>query len=253
MMQPTFLAVAITMILLIGFVLVVLRSLTISAGIRIRADMVKLLESYDRIIETKSREIQRLQQELDAVSAKPESTVAVTAGHTSEDGKAMPAMSIPEAVEYRHATLGGSYGTIRDHFFLSEQDQQTLVEQVAQEENGTPRGAAAAALRQSLSYDTVFRMALLSPEEQLRLLDTSLSDEDWTLLRDFCEEQRDQPFSVTRFCDWLEERSVLESDEIRVRGSDETPSDGRPRICEGVQIMVGSKLYDYSINEREIS
>lgn len=252
-MNLQFAAVIILMTLMIVFVMIVLHGLAVSAGIRIRADMVKLLESYDRIIETKSREIQRLQKELETAATKPDTAAAVPVIHTSEDGKGTSSMSIPEAAEYRHATFGGSYGTIRDHFFLSEQDQQTLVDQVAQEENGTPRGAAAAALRQSLSYDTVFRMALLSPEEQLRLLDTSLSDEDWTLLRDFCEEERDEPFSITRFCDWLEERSVLESDEIRVRGSDETPSDERPRICEGVQIMVGSKLYDYSINEREIS
>lgn len=253
-MEPTFLAVVIIMVLLIAFVLVVLRSLTISAGVRIRADMVKLLESYDRIIETKSREIRRLQQELEKASAKPEAAAAAVIRHASEDGKTAPAVAVPEAAEYRHTTFGGSYGTIRDHFFLSEQDQQVLVEQVQSEANGTPRGAAAAVLRQSLSYDTVFRMALLSPEEQLRLLDTSLSDEDWTLLRDFCEEQPpDTPFDITGFCDWLEERSVLESNEIRVRSSDDSMQDGQARICEGVQIMAGSKLYDYSINEREIS
>ena len=252
-MNLQFAAVLILMTMMIVFVMIVLRSLAVSAGIRIRADMVKLLESYDRIIETKSKEVQRLQKELETAASKPETAAPITVSHTSEDGKPVAAMTIPEAAEYRHTAFGGSYGVIRDHFFLTEQDQQALVDQVAQEENGTPRGAAAAALRQSLSYDTVFRMALLSPEEQLRLLDTSLSDEDWTLLRDFCEEQRDMPFSITRFCDWLEERSVLESDEIRIRGAEETPSDGRPRICEGVQIMVGSKLYDYSINEREIS
>ena len=251
MMQPTFLAVALIMIVLIGFVLVVLRSLTISAGIKIRADMVKLLESYDRIIEAKSREVQRLREELETMP-EPSGERAEVAPPPRTEEKPGAAMSIPDAAEYRHADFGGSYGTIRDHFFLTEQDQDALVEQVRQEESGTARGAAAAALRQSLSYDTVFRMALLAPEEQLRLLDTSLNDEDWTLLRDFCEETPDAPFSITRFCDWLEERSVLESSEIRIRGSEDT-EDGRPRICEGVQIMAGGKLYDYSINEREIS
>ena len=254
MMQPTFLAVVIIMILLIGFALVVLRSLTISAGVRIRADMVKLLESYDRLIETKSREIQRLQQELEAAAAKGETTPAPTVIRSGESGKPTPVMSVPEAPEYRHTTFGGSYETIRDHFALSEQDRRALVEQVQGEADPSSRGASARALRQSLSYDTVFRIALLSPEEQLRLLDTSLSDEDWTLLRDFCEEQSpDTPFDITGFCDWLEERSVLESDEIRIRGSEDTAQDGQARICEGIQIMVGSKLYDYSINEREIS
>ncbi|MDD6159718.1 MAG: LapA family protein [Oscillospiraceae bacterium] len=252
-MKLTFLAVVIVMIVLIGFVLLVLRSLTISAGIRIRADMVKLLQSYDRILEEKSREIKRLQKELEEMpdpAARPE---PVQSEPVSTEPQERGSASIPEAAEYRHSAFGDSYGAVRDYFMLSEQDKQALVEQVRKEEAGTPRGAAAAALRQSLSYDTVFRMTLLSPEEQLRLLDTSLNDNDWTLLRDFCEEQGDTPFNITRFCDWLEELSHLESGEILVRGSGDASGDGQNGICEGIRIVVGNKLYDYSIDEREIS
>ncbi len=252
-MEPTFLAVALIMVLLIGFVLIVLHSLTISAGIRIRADMVKLLESYDKVIEAKSRQIQDLQKELDSLSGQTRAPAAASAAPSREE-EPRTASAIPAAAEYRHAAFGGSYGAIRDSFFLTDGDKQALVDQIAREEHGTPRGEMAGALRQSFSDDTVFRMTLMDPEEQLRLLDTSLNDEDWTLLRDFCEERQTggEPFSVTRFCDWLEEIAALESGQIDVRGSEGSAQDGTPRICEGVQILVGSRLYDYSINEREI-
>ena len=227
-MNLQFAAVVILMVLMIAFAMIVLHGLAVSAGIRIRADMVKLLGSYDRIIEEKSREIRRLQKQLEAAEAKRAAPVEVRPPVPAAERTAPAAVPIPEAAEYRHTALGGSYETTR-------------------------RGAAAAALRAALSYETVYRMALLAPEEQLRILDTSLSDEDWTLLRDFCGERGDAEFSVTRFCDWLEERSMLESGEVRVRDGRETSPDGQPRICEGVQIMAGGRLYDYSINESEIS
>ena len=128
------------------------------------------------------------------------------------------------------------------------------------------RGRAAADLRQALSFDTVFRLAQMPPEDQLELLDASLDDGDWALLRDFCEERLDAPFDITRFCDWLEERAALEGERLLVRcgeglgGGPESPPivldeevDHRPKICEGIQVVAGNKLYDYSINEREIS
>lgn len=253
-MEPTFIVVAMVMVLLLGLVLMILRSLTISAGIRIRADMVRLLEAYDRIIETKSREVQRLQKELEKAELKPAPASAASAGaEAAETLSTSSAPVLPNTAEYRHMAFGGSYGAVRDHFYLTEQGRRTLLEQVRREESGTPRGAAARALRASLSYETVYRLTMLDPEEQLRVLDTSLNDQDWTLLRDFCEERGDRAFSVAQFCDWLEERAALEGGEVRLRDSGGLRPDGRPRICEGVQILAGGRLYDYSINEREIS
>lgn len=253
-MEPAFLAVALIMVLLIGFVLIVVHSLAVSAGARIRADMKRLLESYDRVIEVKSKEIKRLQQELESMRQSGGAVAPAGAVMVPADEETRKAASVLETAEYRHAAFGDSYGVIQNHFFLTEGEQQLLAEQVRQEERGTLRGAAAGALRQSLGYDTVFRMAILDPEEQLRLLDTSLNDEDWLLLRDFCEERPSgtEEFSITGFCDWLEEVSVLEGGEIEIRSSDDAGQGGRRLICEGVQILAGGRLYDYSINEREI-
>lgn len=252
-MEPTFIVVVMVMVLLLGLVLLILRSLTISAGIRIRADMVRLLEAYDRIIETKSQEVRRLQKELEKAELKPVPASAASVETEAAEPSPSSAPVLPNAAEYRHAAFGGSYGTVRDHFYLTDQGRQTLLDQVRREERGTSRGAAARALRASLSYETVYRLTMLDPEEQLRVLDTSLNDQDWTLLRDFCEERGNRAFSVTQFRDWLEERAALEGGEVRLRDSGGPRPDGRPRICEGVQILVGGRLYDYSINEREIS
>lgn len=254
-MEPAFLAVALVMVLLIGFVLIVLHSLAVSAGVRIRADMKRLLESYDQVIEVKSEEIKRLQQELESMPRSGGAAAPPAAAGAPETGEeAHRAASVPDTAEYRHAAFGDSYGVIQDHFFLTDSERNLLAEQVRQEERGTLRGPAAGALRESLGYDTVFRMSMLAPGEQLKLLDTSLNDEDWALLRDFCEERPDgaENFSITGFCDWLEEVSVLEGGGVEIRGSGGTGQDGRRLICEGVQILAGGRLYDYSINEREI-
>ena len=82
------------------------------------------------------------------------------------------------------------------------------MEQVAQEENGTPRGAAAAALRQSLSYDTVFRMALLSPEgEQWNCVAVNSTD-GWTEITAPALDDEDEADYIPRHTEGRELKST---------------------------------------------
>lgn len=245
-MSPAFIAVVILMVVLIVFTALVLYSLATSAGLRIRSDMVKLLESYDTILDEKSQDVRRLQREVESLEQartdlrKP----AQPRKHSEAERGPVGKPSIPDAATYRPESFGDGYNAIRDTFHLTEEDQLELAEQVARETEGGERGHSAAALLEALSFESMFALTKLSGEEQLALLDESLRDEDWALLRDYCQERGTEHFDVAAFRVWLTERSELESERIYVR------SDGE--ICEGVQIRSGNKLYDYSINEREI-
>lgn len=263
-MNITLLAVGLVMVLMIGFVLLILHGLSVSAGIKIRKDMIKLLESYDNVVDAKSRQIKQLQAQLEQLrqeQARLEEEAILPAdsgGRETAAGEETPVM-LPDAADYRHSDFADVYSTIRENFRVNIQDCGSLIEQVAQETENHPtgRGALAAELYKALSYETVFRMVQLPAQQQLEMLDTSLSDDDWTLLRDYCEMTQGRAFDVTRFRDWLGELAAMENNDIQVRVGDEQlarKEDAQlcPKICEGVQIVVGNKLYDYSINEREI-
>ncbi len=251
-MNDTFLAVLILMVVLIGIVFLILHSLAVSAGIRIRSDMTRLLQSYDKLVEKKTEQVRRLQAEKEALEAALESQPEPAAAVPQAQETAYGTASIPPSAAYRTSVFGEGYGAIRDKFRMSEQEQDFIVEQVLREtrDEMEGRGALASRLREKLSFDTVFRLSQMSGREQLELLDTTLDDQDWTLLRDYwdgCGE--DAEFSVTAFCDWLDSVAMLESDAVVVRGSGAAGE----ALCEGIQIVVGNRLYDYGINEREIS
>lgn len=141
---------------------------------------------------------------------------------------------------------------------MNSKQLSEAVEKIATEVSVSGRGQQAQILRDSFSFDTVFKLSQRPSEDQLELLDTNLSDSDWTLLRDYCEILGDSDFTITGFCDWLEEKISLESDDIYIRsGSHRLMNQENieywDQICEGVQIIAGNTLYDYSIKEREIS
>ena len=243
------------MLLLVGFVVLIMRSLAASAGVRIRSDMRRMLGSYDRVIEEKARELQKLQEERESVEAALERLEAGQSRQAfvpSEEKGDTPAgvASVPSAAAYRAAAFGAGYGMIRNQFRLTEAEEQYIVDQVLEEmeDVSAGRGGQAAELREKLSYETVFRMAQLPGEEQLELLDTSLEDADWALLRDYWETHESEPFDVMKFCNWLDVLVQLESEAVVVRGEDSIGG----QICEGIQIVAGSRLYDYSIKEKEI-
>ena len=50
------------------------------------------------------------------------------------------------------------------------------------------------------------------------------------------------------FCNWLDVLVQLEGEAVVIRGEDSIGG----QICEGIQVIAGNRLYDYSIKEKEI-
>ena len=254
-MNISFAAVMIVMALLIVFAVLILRSLAASAGVRIRQDMRRMLGAYDGLVEEKNAALKSLQEEYAAVEAalKQLDEASLERRAPVEEAPAEQTVgtaSVPSVAAYRAAAFGQGYGAIRDQFRLSTEEERYIVDQVLEEidEISAGRGKQAEKLRGQLSFETVFRLSQLPPETQLELLDTSLEDDDWTLLRDYWESHEGEPFDVTKFCNWLDVLTQLEGEAVIVRGEDSIGG----QICEGIQVIAGNRLYDYSIKEKEI-
>lgn len=257
-MSATFILVLIIMVVLIAFILFLVRSLSVSAGIKIRNDMIKLLESYDTIMEDKTREITRLEKELEKLNKKkillkPKDEVFQAQVNVGT-GSGSDRVTIPTAATYRNAAFGAGYGAIREHFRVTARDEQTILRQVISEtgNDNKLRGKIAEELKKKLSFDTVFAMSMMSSGEQLGILSESLEGDDRELLADYCESHGTDDFQISGFCDWLDSLIKLERDVFVIRGSENSRNDS-DRICEGIQIVAGNKIYDYSINESELN
>ena len=254
--SAAFITVAILMLVLIGLAVVIIHSVSVSAGIRIRSDMLRMLNSYDRLLEKKSDEITALQARADALRARiNEDAHTKPASGEAEKSAAAGVASVPAAAGYRASAFTNSYSTIRNFFRISEADKSRIVQLAREdaEKSGACRGKAAGELKEKIGFDLVFRMSQLPAEAQLELLNTSLEGADLELLESYRESN--ETFDITKFYDWLSSVAMLESSEVELldgsRGT-AVDADGNAVICEGIQVFAGSKLYDFSIGEREI-
>lgn len=257
-MSVTLVAALIIMILLMVFSVIILMGLTAAAGIRIRTDMVKLVNTYDKIIEGKSKEVNRIAQEIEGlerrkVTGRVEKPTEIIVA-SPPVGKA----SVLRKVQYRTKNFRRGYTSIRDSFKIDADAQAALVQVVQKSESGNlHRGNAAEKLRNALSFDTVFQLSQLENSTQLDILSNTLTGEDKRLLENFLEELREEAFDICGFYDWLKERMYLEGDSVTIRSAQYTTRENGKvycgEICEGIQIIVGNRLFDYSIKEREIS
>ena len=244
-------AVLILMVVLIALVVIILRSLSIAAGVKIRSDMLRMLRSYDEIIAEKTIAVEELKKELGDLSKYPEpqereSIESILAKQTRA-ANFMPPVTIPLAVSYRTSDFGGGYSVVRDYFRMDDEMQDLIMRRVRDDIKNLPpgRGKRAAALREQFGFDLLFRLTMMPSGQQLDLVSSALNEEDKLLLTDYCNVYGTDHFDVSRFCDWLDSLVVLENDEIRIQR-------GGRSIYEGLQVVVGRRVYDYSIGEREM-
>lgn len=252
-MSAEFIAVVLIMILFMAFVIVVIFSLSMSAGVRVRKDMLRLLSSYDRIIEVKQQEIDELRKEskqISKINNAKQMPVKETVEQIMPMRVAKNRSTLPASSSYRQKGFFEGYQHIRKYFSMTKTQCDDLVESIARNHvQESMRGEIAARLRSSISDDTVFMLIQLDSVMQLSMLQGALSAEDGLLLKDYLD-TLDGDFSVLGFIDYLDDLASLESRIPRMYG----PIVGEKSngICEGIQIRLGNRLYDYSISESEI-
>ncbi|MFI3238514.1 MAG: hypothetical protein R3Y47_10895 [Lachnospiraceae bacterium] len=255
-MSAPLVAMVIVMILLIGFVTMVIYSLSFTVGLRIRSDVTKLLESYDGIIDEKSKKITELDKEIEQKKKFKPIFAKVEQKVTMVDSKLIIAQ-IPKAVRYRSAVIGEGYNRIRNNFYMSKGERASIISEITDQVMDAPndKSETAQRIKEILSFEAIFQLSQLSGQQQYEILLEVLS-EDKAFLEDFYNQKIGSNFSVIEFWDWLEECIVFDTRKVKVRCGEKEISEVErlkysPYICEGIQIVAGNKIYDYSISERE--
>lgn len=257
----TWIAVALVLSLLIGFVTLSVLWTARSVSRSIRERSLELISAYDELLERRSRELSALDAELERLTPGPEQAAAPAARAAAEpeEPRGDPAGMLKaaerlSATPYQSSGTGAAYRRIRENFFApSDETVRELAERSAD-----PPADGAAALLDVLPFDVVFRLSTLPGEEQLSLLREAVPREQRGLLEDFAAAS--PRFDCIAFYDMLKARAAGEGGRVRLRVA---PQDARAYpasldvtvdedICEGYQVELDNMLYDYAIKTGEI-
>ncbi len=249
--------------LLIGFVALSVLWLRKKMLQNIRSHTVGLLSVYDDLLDEKSQELSAIQEEISIVESAPAGEQAEsTQPHEAErqpdlkPGIMLAAAERAATAPYRDGAMGEVYQTIRQNFsFRVEELLPGLTDQYAAGER------AAQQLLNQLSFDTVYNLSTLGPDQQVSVLRECLPPESLILLEGYLQNHR--TFNALTFYDDLRSAADSESQKARLFVP-EGISVGVPmpagveivadaEICDGFQAELGGKLYDYCITRRELS
>lgn len=258
-----YIGAAVVVGLLIGFVALSVKLVAqrVSAGIRERA--AELLSTYDRLIEKKSKDLERLTNEIDektlelAELTKEPVTAAAAEEENREPGDASYVLNVAEmmgSAKYQDPRTGSLYQKIRANF---NHDPLKTIREIAPDAG--EKGPATRILEQ-LSYESVYKLSALPEDEQIEILRECLDVKGQDLLDDYV--WRAKKFQAIQFYDHLMTMAQTEPQKVVLKVSPmqelpvmpsgvEVQVDGD--ICEGFIVEANNKLYDYCVRKSEIS
>lgn len=259
-MNFAYIGAIIAAILLIGFSVVAVILVARSVKKSIRERTLELISDYDQLIEKKSIELIELRQEHEE-AAVPEIPVsapeaASAAGAQADAAAMLRAITRVSSSSYRDSSVGSVYRMIRTGFSTSVREAMA---EIPAEELTTAEGTATKLLRE-LPFDAVYELSSLSPDQQLSVLNDSLSDSQRELLNAYHE--KNPRFDSIGFYDYLQQMSSSEPAPCYIRVSPYSHPADIPEgmrieedegICEGFELVTNRRVYDYSVKIREIS
>ena len=158
--------------------------------------------------------------------------------------------------QYKSKTFNSDYRAVKIFNFFTPENAVGMVKKRMQRESAPALSRDYAALSNCLSFDTVYSLNTLSPEDQEKLLRDCLGESLSVVIDDF-KAENEKPFDSIAFYSYVKDMAGLYGQGFIVRtGNPEdkgkTLPDGTSivfdeSICEGSQVIYGNTLYDYSI------
>ena len=251
----TYISVIIILLVLIGFVLSIIMTLANTAGKRIQTDMSRVLSSYDYLIDQKMSKYN-----LEAENSEKRKAVNLlkrddesTSKEILIKEKSLSANSfLRKEASYRVSSLAQGYDSIKNEFRDYAENVKEAAEKAFSETKRSDYENALLRLSEILKIEDVYELSIKSPEEQLGYFKKVLNPEDKIALTRYLA-THSKTFSTIDFYDWIKISAMSVYQGVVVRsGNKNLGSDYDPSICEGCQIIVGDKIYDYSISKRDI-
>ncbi|MGI6145495.1 MAG: hypothetical protein ACOYED_06980 [Peptococcia bacterium] len=257
--MDVFLAVIIVMVLMLVFLFVVLKGIVINVGKIAQNNVMRQLSLYDEIIEQREEKLRKLNK---AVNRGQLRLVKGRYKKHPEYGKnnssSLKQITISEG-NFLDSDFPQKYQIVRSFAYNRKQCIKELIEQEKSEKTETYTSLIKQLLAR-FSLDEQYNLSTLEEEDQLIILKEVLSAEEFQLVEKFKELHL--TFDCLEFFNWLEEEAFRFDQSIIVRTAyqdeDYHQLDGRIKtqydrnLCEGLQVIMGNKLYDFAIHKREI-
>lgn len=263
-MVYVYIAAAIVVALLIGFVALSVSMVAQRVTMSIRERASELLSAYDGLIEKKSQELRKLNAAVASRKAMleegSEDTDALAGAMASQESTVQDNSGFLDVAEklssstYVDPRVGGVYKKIRQSFNF---DPMTVIRELVPDLGA--EGPATRLLKQ-LDFDLVQKLSALDEKDQLEALDAGLDGEGHMLLADYMAQTK--KFRAIGFYDYLKSRALTEPQPVVLRVPSTADDIYVPEeviveidddICEGFEIEANNQLYDYCIRKSEIS
>ncbi len=239
---------------------VVLKGIVTNVGDLAQNNYMRQLSFYDKAIAKREKEL----REFNSVIKKEQ--IRLVKGSLKRDsGLNSNNSQIPKSVtiysgDFLDSDFPQKYQIIRSFF---GQGHQQYIKKLIEREKAGQTDTYAFFIKQFLEHFSLnerYNLSTLEEQDQLTFLEEVLNTEEFRLVKNFKELHA--TFDCLKFFDWLEEEAFRFDSSIIVRTARQNESfdklDKRIRIhydsniCEGLQIIMGNKLYDFAICKREI-
>ncbi|HKL80139.1 MAG TPA: hypothetical protein VJ888_06850 [Mobilitalea sp.] len=255
-MNSGLIAALFVMAILTAFTLVILRIISVNTGNKIRDNVITQMDSYVVLIQRKASELETIQKQIDIEQSRLQSGVNIP----KNIEKAPPEVFQTADVEYRNFEFSRDYRNLKESFQFDRDKIIREISALSNESGLETNHGLLKGLLDKLTFDNVYKLSVLYETEQLEVIREILSIEESVLLEDYIKENK--VFSCLAFYQWLYIKSQIEDRQVQVKttekGEDysslgtniQTVHD--TNLCEGFQILVGNKLYDYGVRKCEL-
>lgn len=254
-MLGVFLVVLVIMLAMNGFIFAALRNLADRVGGQINQEAARQLTVYDEILDRKSGELHSLQEKVYMAAAQLAEAGTGAPPPCRDQPRREPLISSTVSA-YRPQNFCNDYRQIKTRF------QVNLPEAIdaLHPESNSDTYVLLQQLNDLLSFNVRYSMLGYSSDFQLSQLEAILPPQAMAVINRYLEEH--DRFDILNFCDWLGAALGEQDNRVRVYTAQAQPPEPNSSlpiefredadICEGFRLLYKGKLYDYSIQKREL-
>ena len=249
-----YIAVTVILLLMNGFFFYVFKGILTRLKRFSQNNLLRQAGVFDELIQNKQEELlvvqKMIQDENEAGEALPNQVRAI------KTAEAPDYLKIKQG-SYRDSDFTANYRHIRQSFDF---DREACVRSVAASLPPHDPAEACRALLGRFSLEDTYQLSTLEAEQQLGILADVLNAQEADIVKQYSAGA--ERFEFYEFLAWLESRVFELSGEVIVRtGRQDESYDGIDRrvrteydqnVCEGIYIVTGGRIYDFSLRDREI-
>lgn len=258
-MSYGFFAALIVMLVLTALAFIALRIVATSINERIKNNFITQLQSYDSLIQKKEAELTAITNK---VKLGQSNSLDIIASNNNLS-QTVENVFLPPDAEYICNDFSMDYKQIKESFSFGKEKVDQELSKVYSQLNLMVDAKndyhVVSEILNKLTYNSIFKLSVLEGNEQIEIIKQVLDEKENKILEQYISDNTN--FDCTKFYHWLDMKKLSLDRSIRVLTSDNINYDGVPdnvsfiqdkNLCEGFQIRVGNKLYDFGIRKCEL-